>query len=169
MVSECPADLRLWPIGTEIGELNRLDTRLHTCRLTADELTIFFTGPQIEGAWGDYDIWMATRPDRDAPFDGPVNLAAVNSAHNDIHASPSSDGLTFYFASNRRGRYQLFASTRESREAPFGPPVHMALFDTPNGHSTFPCLAPDGSEFYFVREAAGGRSTRDIWVSYRID
>jgi len=67
--------------------------------------------------WGDYNIRMATRPDRDAPFDDPVNLAAVNSAYNDIHASPS----------------------------------------------------PDGSEFYFVRETAGGRSTRDIWVSYRID
>jgi hypothetical protein len=169
MVSERPADSQLWPAGTEIHELNQLDHRLHTCRLTADELTIFFTGPRIEGGWSDYDIWMATRPDRDAPFDDPVNLATINSAYNDIHASPSSDGLTLYFASNRRGRYHLFASTRESQEAPFGPPVHMARFDTPDGHSMFPCLALDSTEFYFMRETAGGRGTRDIWVSYRID
>jgi hypothetical protein len=169
MVSERPADLKLWPAGTEIHELNQLDRRLHTCRLTADELTIFFAGPDIQRGWSDYDIWTATRPDRDAPFDDPVNLATINSASSDIHASPSSDGLILYFASSRRGRYQLFRSMRESREAPFGPPVHMALFDTPNGNSTFPYLAPDGTEFYFVRETAGGRSTRDIWVSYRID
>ncbi len=169
MVSERPADLKLWPIGREIRELNQFDGRLRTCRLTADELTVFFTGPDIHGGSGEYDIWMATRPDRDAPFDEPLNLATLNSAHNDIHANPSSDGLALYFASNRSGRYQLLKSMRESRAALFGPPAHMTLFDTPDGHSMFPYLVPDGTEFYFMRETAGGRGTRDIWVSYRID
>lgn len=169
MVSERPAGSAQWPTGREIYELNLSDSRLHTCRLTADELTIFFTGPDVQNDRGEYDLWMATRADHDARFTEPVNLASLNSSANDQHPAPSPDGLSLYFVSNRNGCYQLFKSTRSDWAGSFGPPVHMTLFDTLDGHSQFPCLAPDGTEFYFVREAAEGRSTRDIWVSYRLD
>ncbi len=169
MVSQRAAGDALWPQGTEISELNRLDSRLHTARLTVDELTIFFAGPDQQGGGAEYDIWMATRADRNAPFDEPVNATWLNSPANDQHAAPSADGLSLYFASKRSGHYQLFRSTRESRSAAFGPPVHMTLFDTPNGYSIFPYLSPDGTEFYFMRQTGEDRTTRDIWVSYRLD
>jgi hypothetical protein len=169
MVSERPTDSAPWPMGRELRELSRVGSRLASCRLTVDELTIFFAGPDRQGGAGDYDIWIATRPDRDAPFDEPVNLAALNSHANDYHAVPSSDGLTIYFASNRTGRYRLFKSMRRPCDGSFSPPVPMGLFDMPDGHATFPCLSPDGTEFYFMWETDRGRSTRDIWVSYRLD
>jgi len=165
-VSERSSTTDPWPRGTDLWELNVLDTRLHTPRLTADERTILFTGPDARGGAG-YDIWMATRPDREAPFDEPVNLTELNSVENDIHAVPSGDGLTVYFPSNRKRQYQLYRSMRESTESAFGPPVHMAPFDTPDGDSMFPCLSADGTEFYFMRQTAGGRATRDLWVAYR--
>ncbi len=93
----------------------------------------------------------------------------LNSPANDLHAAPSADGLALYFASKRSGRYQLFRSTRASPSVPFGPPVHLTLFDTPGGFSMFPYLSPDGKEFYFMRQAGANRSARDIWVSYRLD
>jgi predicted outer membrane repeat protein len=169
MVSERAADSPRWMTGTVISELNQLSNRLITCRLTSDELTIFFGGPDQRGAGAEYDIWMATRPDRHAPFGAPVNMEGLNSPANDLHASPSADGLSLYFASKRSGPYQLFRSTRESRNAPFGPPVHLPFFDTPNGFSMFPYLSPDGKEFYFMRQTGADRSARDIWVSYRLD
>jgi predicted outer membrane repeat protein len=169
MVSERPAGATGWPMGTEISELNQLNPRLHTARLTADELTIFFAGPDQQGAGAEYDIWMATRPSRDGPFIEPAPMTELNSPANDLQATPSTDGLSLYFASNRSGRYQLFRATREGRRASFGPPVHLAFFDTPGGHTMFPYLSPDGKEFYFMRQRGENRSARDIWVSYRLD
>ncbi len=169
MVSERPAGSTQWPMGRGVSEINELDSRLHTCRLTVDELTIFFAGPDMQDDGGEFDIWMANRPDRDALFGEPVNLAWLNGPTNDLHATPSSDGLLLYSASIRNGHYQLFRSARSDCAGEFGPAVHMVSFDTPDGHSFFPCLSPDGMEFYFVRQTAEGRSTRDIWVSYRLD
>jgi hypothetical protein len=169
MVSTRPDGSAPWPQGVEMAEINALHSRLHTARLTTDELTIFFAGPDTWDAGAEYDIWMATRPDREAPFGEPVNVTVLNSPANDLHATPSADGLTLYFASQRSGRYQLFKSTRVSLTAAFGPPVRMPLFDTADGHSMFPYLSPDGTELYFMRQTGTDRSARDIWVSYRLD
>lgn len=159
-----------WPVGQDIWTLNFLDDRLHTARLTPDELTILFTGPDNREIEWQYDIWMATRTDSDGLFSEPVNLTNVNvTPANDIHASISTDGLTLYFASDRNGRYQLFKSTRQDARHEFTSPVPMPLFDSPGAESMFPCLSPDGREFYFMRQNLGDRSTRDIYVSYRID
>jgi Tol biopolymer transport system component len=116
-----------------------------------------------------YDIWTATRTCNDCLFSEPVPVTKCNTAYNDIHSFVSPDGLCLYFASNRDGYYQLFKSTRKDTRYPFGEPVVMSMFDTPGGENMFPCLSPDGTEFYFMRQDIGQRSTRDICVSYRID
>lgn len=168
-VSERPSASAPWTMARDLSHLNQLADRLHTPRLTPDERTIFFSAADVGGEIGGYDIWMATRPDRKASFDDPVNLVGVNTASNDVHAFVSADGRALYFASDRNGPYQLFVAKRDDPEGPFGEALHLTLFDTPEGNSSFPCLARDGSEFYFMHETAGDRSTRDIWVSYRID
>ncbi len=112
---------------------------------------------------------MATRPDRADRFGEPVNVEPINTTFNEIHPFVTADGLTLYFASNRNGCYQLFRSARNDLDSSFGSPVHLTLFDTPDGDSRFPFLAADGSAFYFQRETDRGRTTRDIWVAYRID
>jgi Tol biopolymer transport system component len=169
MVSERSDDDSLWPTGRQIHELNWLDDRLHTCRLTADELTIFFAGPQYTNGPGVYDIWMATRPDPNASFGEPVNVAELNSEWNDVHAAPSPYGLTLYFASNRNGRFQLFLSTRGDPFSLFGQPTPLPEFDAPAKENLFPYPSADGMDFYFVRQSPTNTSERDIWVSYRIE
>jgi hypothetical protein len=169
MMSERSSKWATWPVGWDIWKLNLLDDRLHTPRLTPDELTIFLTGPDFDGRQGVYDIWMATRVCNDCLFREPVNLTTINTIHNDIHSFISSDGLCLYFASDRNGCYQLFKSTRKDARSPFGSPIHMSLFDSPGQESMFPCLSTDGREFYFMRQARANRATRDIYVSYRID
>jgi hypothetical protein len=158
-----------WPVGRDIPELNLLGDRLVAPRLTPDELTIVFSGPQAEGHTGNYDLWMATRSDRSMPFDRPFNLESLNSPFNDIHGFITVDGLELYLASDRNGRFQLFKAARQDANSPFGEPVLMSLFDTPDDNCRFPCLSADGTQFYFMRDAVSDRSTRDIYVSYRID
>lgn len=168
-VSERPSTSAPWTVARDLSHLNQLADRLQTPRLTPDERTIFFSASDVGGEMGGYDIWMATRPDRKASFDDPVNLVSVNTASNDVHAFVSADGRALYFASDRNGPYQLFVARRDDPEGPFGEPLHLTLFDTPEGDSSFPCLARNGSEFYFMHETVGDRPTRDIWISYRID
>jgi Tol biopolymer transport system component len=153
-----------WPKGASISELNKLTNYIHSPRLTRDELTIFFAAYNIPGGKGGYDIWMATRPDRNSPFGNIKNLEEINTATIDTVAFPSPDGLTLYFTSDRNGNLQLFKATRESLNAPFGNVEHLSFFDTPNGHSVHPCISSDGKAFYFVRSIAG--APWDIWVSY---
>jgi hypothetical protein len=168
-VSERSSPWALWPMGADLWELNRLGDRLTAPCVTADEQSIFFSASDLGGTLADYDIWMAMRPDKNARFGDPVNVEPINTTFNEMNSFITPDSLTMYFASDRNGRYQLFRSARRDLDSPFESPVHMTLFDTPDGDSRFPFLAADGSEFYFQRETNQDRSTRDIWVSYRID
>lgn len=97
-----------WPTGIDISELNKLGNHLHSPRLTPDELTIFFSSTDIAGGYGGYDIWMATRPDRNSSFGQVRNLEELNTLANETHAFVSADGLTLYFSSDRDGSFQIF-------------------------------------------------------------
>jgi hypothetical protein len=165
-MTERASDNDPWPIGTNITELNVLGNRHQTPRLTADELTIFFSSYNMPGGGGGYDLWMATRPDRNAPFGQVSNLAEINTASSDHAPFVSPDGLTLYFDSDRNGQYQLFGPTRGSLVEPFGDVEHLSVFDTPGGYSVHPCISSDGMAFYFMRQLGEDRTTRDIWVSY---
>jgi hypothetical protein len=154
-----------WPQGTNISEINQLARLIHTPKLTADERIIFFNVREDIAGNEQHDIWMATRPDRDSLFSQVRKLDEINTGANEVHPFISADGLELYFSSDRNGTFQLLKATRESLDAPFGNVEHLSFFDTPGGHSLFPCIAGDASAFYFVREPAG-RSSRDIWVSY---
>jgi Tol biopolymer transport system component len=79
--------------------------------LSADGLTLVFSSNR-EGS-ADLDIWLATRPARDAAFSEPANLSAVNSAAPDGDAMLSPDGLELFFTSERNGTNQLFRATRQ--------------------------------------------------------
>jgi len=157
-----------WPDGVPISELNALGQFLQYPRLTPDELTICFSGRNLPGGQGLFDIWMATRPNRTLPFDEIWNLEELNTAAHDKDASVSisSDGLTVVFSSDRNVPYnfQLFMARREHSDEPFGEPEHLAFFDSPGGGSKHPFLTPDGSTLYFMKDLSS--SERDIWVSY---
>jgi Tol biopolymer transport system component len=79
--------------------------------LSADGLTLVFSSNR-EGS-ADLDIWIATRPERDAAFTEPQNLSAVNSAAPDGDAMLSPDGLELFFTSERNGTNQLFRAVRQ--------------------------------------------------------
>jgi hypothetical protein len=165
MFSERSSVSNPWPQGTSISELNQLGN-LVAPKLTADELIIFFSAYELSGGQGGYDIWMATRPDRNSPFGQVRNLDEINTTSHETHPSPSADGLQLHFVSDRNGNFQLFKATRESLDAPFGNVEHLSFFDLLGSNNQFPCLSYDGSALYFMRQVGENWSTRDIWVSY---
>jgi hypothetical protein len=157
-----------WPPGTPIPGLESPGQRLQMPRLTADEETVFFDASDIPGGQGGYDLWMATRPDPNAPFGNVTSLKELNTAASELPGSITPDGLTVYFSSNRDGSHALFGATRATVDGPFEPPVHLSFFDVPGGFCMHPDLANDGSALYFMAQQGSDPSTRDIWVSYAV-
>ena len=164
-VSQRAAVTDPWPIGSNISELNSLGN-LNTPSLTQDELIIVFISADIPGGIGDYDIYIATRPDRYSSFGNVRNLSEINSTTTDGAPYISPDGLTLLFHSNRNGSTQIFRATRGSLSEPFGNLEHLSLFDTPGGGSGFSRCSSDGKSLYFTSWLSGEPS--DIYVSYSV-
>ncbi|MFN0249534.1 MAG: hypothetical protein ACKV2T_21800 [Kofleriaceae bacterium] len=59
---------------------------------------------------GTYDIYLATRPDRTAPFVAPVPIAEVNTADDEADPCLSTDGNTLYFARGPLQQRRIFRS-----------------------------------------------------------
>jgi Tol biopolymer transport system component len=124
------------------------------------------------------DIWAATRPSVNDPWDTPVNVTAVNSASIDSNASFSRDGHWMFFNSDRPGSMldamglpsvDIWASYREHVHdnldwgTPFnlGPGVNTAGFD--GGASYFENDGSGAPQLYFGSGAA--QAVSDIWVA----
>src|SRR5206468_539267 len=142
-----------------------------TPRLTPDELTIVF---ESNGA-GNFDIYEATRANRDAPFGLPTSI--VNITNTDVHPwissdrrllffaapglgsefpTPQENGQAFYFASYepRDGEdplHQIWVATRMSTgvELSDAKPVKELASST---DTTPGWVSPDGCRLYFARQ-----------------
>ena len=136
-----------WPRASYVSELNALGS-LANPTLTEDERVIVFSGLDLHGGRGGWDLWMASRPDRDSPFSDVTNLRTLNTTSWDMHPSITPDGLVLYFGSNRSGRFQIFRACRNSQESQFTHVQHMALLDTPDGMSMYPSISADGTTLY---------------------
>ena len=162
-ISERISAVGPWQAGIGVPELNALGGVANPS-LSANELTIVFTGTTVPGGLGGYDIWMGTRPDRQSSFGNLRDLSEINSAEWDFHPRLSSDGLTLYFASRRNGYSQLFSATRPSTDLLFGSLERLSRFDSLGGALEYPALSGDGNALYFTRVTAD--TSFDIYVSY---
>jgi len=146
-----------WPQGTLVSGL---PSSICVPSLSADELTIVFNEPLV----GGWDMYIATRPDKDSPFGDIRNLAEINTAGFDGRPFLSPDALSIYWANHDLG--QIFEATRNSLNDPFGNVTHLSMFDTLGGDSFHPAISSDGTAFYFASGLAG--QTADIYVSYNV-
>ena len=156
MMAERASPNAPWLPGFGIVELNAIGS-ISNPYLTPDELQIFFTSKNLPDSKGDFDIYMAQRPDRNSPFTNIVNLE-VNSSLADFHPSISHDGLTLYFVSNRNSAEQIFKATRDTGESSFKNIEQLSFLDLPGYALSYPYLTDDGTTFYFSRRPEGGMS-----------
>ena len=119
------------------------------------------------GGRGDYDLWMSTRPDVESDWGAPVNLGpVVNSSAYDAETWLSPDGLALFFSSSRpggMGSYDLYLTTRWSRDAAWSPPVNLGpAINTGSGEGA-PSVSPDLKTLYFASNRPGGLGNWDIY------
>jgi hypothetical protein len=147
-----------WPQGTAVSGL---PSGVCLPSLSSDELTIVFNNPNV----GGWDMYIATRPDKNSSFSNIRNLSEINTADMESRPFLSPDALSIYYCDASLG--QIFEATRQSLNDPFGNVQHLSAFDIPGGWSNHPAISSDGTAFYFV----GGRTgmpAADIYVSYNI-
>jgi len=118
-------------------------------------------------------VLLITGSDAKADFryGTPTNLGpAVNSSHWDNDPIVSADGLSLFFDSRRpggQGGFDIWVTTRETVQDPWGPPVNLGPTINSAAAEASGGISPDGLEFYFVSNRAGGSGSYDIWVTTR--
>ena len=144
--------------------------------LSSDGLTLYFSdlysGTPRPGGLGGADIWTTTRTSRNNPWTRPVNLGApVNSSAMDISPTVSGDSLILVFASSRTGTggpYDLWMSTREAVQDPWGTPVNLGTNVNSDSYGELECsMSADGLALFFASGRPGGLSNYDLWMTTR--
>ncbi|MHC4676379.1 MAG: TolB family protein, partial [Planctomycetota bacterium] len=134
--------------------------------IATDDLSLYFCSVR-SGGYGNYDLWVTTRPTTDDPWGTPTNLGPiVNSSSYELHPDISADGLSLYFSAWSGNRYDICVTERTGKDQPWGTPIKLG----PNvNHATYqfsPDISPDGMRLYFESsDTLGGAS--DIWTSIR--
>jgi Tol biopolymer transport system component len=155
------------PFGTPfpIAEFPATSTRT-TPRLSADELTIYFT---TNNADAGNDLSAASRTGTSLAF-GPEAILPQSTASNDNDPSVSADQLSLYFHSNRNGTSaDLFVATRASTSVPFGAAVAVTTLNQPTTNEAHAYYRSAGEELWFVSDRDGGAGAFDIYVAKRSD
>jgi hypothetical protein len=141
--------------------------------ISADGLTLYFNS-NISGGYGNFDLWMTTRPTKDDPWGPPENLGpTVNSPAREQAPSISGDGLSLYFMSTRSGGYgpapwgDIWVTERATTSAPWGASVNLGPVVNGPLHVFRPCISHDGLSLFFGANRVGGLGNDDLWVTAR--
>ena len=141
--------------------------------VSPDETELLFTSARHPSApRGQQDIFVATRPDKNAAWTAPMNVGAMinDSVGDDVSLRLSSDGLSLFYASNRSGGFgkaDLYVATRASREAPWNRAENLGPLLNTEAFEAFPTPSADGLTLYFDRSTTFDSQDSDIWVSTR--
>ena len=90
---------------TNLGATVNSSAREQQPSISDDGLSLCFKSLR-PGGYGDWDLWMTTRPMTTAAWAEPVNLGpAVNTSYRDSDPSISADSLCLFFHSDRPGGF----------------------------------------------------------------
>lgn len=129
-----------------------------TPRLSADELTVYFT-TRVDGA--AYETAKISRLTRTSTFGPMILLSAINSADNDNDPAPSADHLSLWFHSSRTGGGDIYKTARTSQAVDFGAAVAVSGINTPSveAHAYY---RQAGGELWFMSDRGGNA---DIYMA----
>ena len=156
------------PVNTSVNESQ--------CCISSDGLELYFSDgfpPWYAealcrpGGHGNGDLWVSTRDTRQDTWGVPVNLGpVVNSSSWEDCPSISPDGLSLFFCSDRPGGYwksHLYVATRQTKAAPWGPPVNLGPLVNARKWQARAEISPDGLLLFF----SAGTTQIDIFLSRR--
>ena len=134
-----------------------------TPRLSADELTIYFT---TIGDGSGANLSTASRLSKTAAFSGE-KLLAQSTLLNDNDPSVGADHLTLWFHSNRNGTSDIFLATRSSTGVAFGTAAPIATVDRDASNENHAYFRQAASELWFISDRPAVNGGFDIYTSIR--
>jgi hypothetical protein len=156
-----------WGTAMSLGETVNSVAHEDEPAISGDGLTLYFSSNR-PGGLGGTDLWVTTRPTKQAAWGDPVNLGpTVNSSSDDFAPSVAADGLTLIFSSDRPGKYStyydLWATTRRTPTDAWREPSNLGpAINT--GDVDYADLSPDGTTLYLTCfKRSGGYGWYDIW------
>jgi len=131
-------------LNTEFGETNP--------SISPDGLTLYFSSDRPGGA-GSWDIYVATRKDRNEPFGEPQNVPELNTELCDADANPSADGAKLYFARGTPGYScpdggDLYEASWSAEDGTWGDVRPLAGLNTAFGDFN-PSVSRDGRTLFW--------------------
>lgn len=142
--------------------------------VSADGLSLYLASNRPDpAALGGLDIYVARRDSNSDGWGAPVNLGpTINSSAADFCPSPTRDGHSFFFVSERPGGCSLGSGTgtgdiyrtRQASDGTWATPTNLGCDVNSPLEEASPSLI-DGNQLYFSSNRSGVGS--DIYVSWR--
>jgi WD40 repeat protein len=135
--------------------------------------TLYFTSFNRPDGLGDFDIYVSTRSNDDAPWGPGVDVVELNGPYRDTRTAIRRDGLEIFLASDSRGRIggigsqDLWVSTRATTADPWSTPVNLGPTVNSTSFDGAPALSFDGTTLYFFSARPGGFGANDLYVTTR--
>lgn len=138
--------------------LNDLASDNYDARLTADELTVYFSRAALtSNNLAGLLVYTASRESATDDFGAPAALAAINPGYAQSQCAPSitADGLSL-FLDQIDGQFAgIYVATRQSPDASLGLPTAVPAF--PGGQFFGdPIVTPDGTSLYLYMNDSSG-------------
>jgi hypothetical protein len=137
-----------------------------TPEIGPDGLTIWFVR-SVKGTTTGRDVYVSTRPTRDAPWAAGRLVPELSSTSEDYAPTPAGDGLSMILSSYRSpsiGADDLFTSRRPSVASPWSTPSWLTGLES-TARDSGPFRPGDDTLMYFTT----WRSGLQIWRTTRVD
>ena len=167
-----------WSTPVKVDELNTTDANDMYAVLTKDELTVYFSSDRLGGLGLD-DLWYATRPSVDSPWETPKNMSLVNPTLNttafDSLPMLSYDEHVMFFYSTRQGpacagNGDIWMTRRhDARSQDWGTPTNLGCVvntaATENAPAFFENPETEEVTLFYGSNRQGGLGDFDVYAS----
>jgi hypothetical protein len=152
-----------WGQGSPVTELNT-EERETGIAIAPDGLTIWFSSDR-DG--DDLDVYVSTREDDEATWNEPVRVPNLSTDKDDLVSGISLDELTLTLALREvpDGDYDIYSSTRLSKDDDWPAAIAMAAFNTTGKDGDASIVGTDGLDLVFTRGPDGGHG--DLFMAQR--
>jgi Tol biopolymer transport system component len=152
-----------WGAPVNLGSVVNTPYEEITPDISANGLELYFETDRPGGVGGD-DLWVATRPSKNAPWGPAAWLGPViNQAGNDHCPNLTADGLAMFFDATPAGAAvgDLMIMTRATVRGEWRKPVSLGRIASDHFASS---VSSDGTTLYFASTRPGGSGGNDIWL-----
>jgi len=152
MVSTRTSTDELWSLPRSVGATVNDGSFNYCPSISNDGLKLYFDSGR-SGGHGRSDIWVTTRPHKNANWGTPVNLGPpINTSSHDCYPFISSDGRELYFSTNRPGGHgggDIWVAKCQTQDDNWGAPENLGPLVNKSGDEGAPCLSSDGLKLFF--------------------